>query len=625
MSVLLSSLHLGTRPRTFVRGGSLVLLALLLASCDLLGGGSADIRAPSVTITRPGSGSVVAGANVLLRISAEALGDTDNAISFINVLANDEFIGSADADGEGNFALRWNTFGLSDGVYNLTAVAFDNNQSRGLSESIQVTINNGDGTGPAVEIVNPQEGDVVSGNVTITVEKLNSSDQVDRVDFLIDGVSVGTDEAPNALGQFTYVWNTSNESDGFHAIEAKAYDNQGNFSFSAPVSVTVDAAAGGGGSGSEGACGLGEDFLFAGEVFGSIAVGNNGDIYFGTTADTLYALASDGTLRWERQVEGEVVASAAVSNSNNIFVTTESGRLHKFSQSGSERWVYNANARVLATPTLSLKSVIYFGDADGEMHAVESINGVPINGWPVRVSDFPIEVPAILNEEGTRLYTAATDGFVYALDADDGSQVWKSGINVGSVQDAMAVVDRQFTIDLPGGQQQTTTINVIYIVSNSGRLYALNGDDGTVIWDERINGPNRAGPIVGPDGAIYVSTSTGMMAFDEEVAQGDDRLRFIFDIETGDMPAMDSNQNIYFMSGTTLYGISPTQSILVTEELGTQVSGPLTIDRSGRILFAGRNKRICAYETGSAGLAPGKWPMYQGNARHTGRLGDDDG
>jgi len=41
------------------------------------------------------------------------------------------------------------------------------------------------------------------------------------------------------------------------------------------------------------------------------------------------------------------------------------------------------------------------------------------------------------------------------------------------------------------------------------------------------------------------------------------------------------------------------------------------------LILAGENGALFAFETGSVGLAREKWPTFQRNARHTGRIGID--
>lgn len=102
-------------------------------------------------------------------------------------------------------------------------------------------LDNLDGEAPSVTLTAPAGGSTVSGNVTISA---SASDAVgvDRVEFLLDGVLLGSD----ATTPYSLLWNATTASNGTHALQARAFDLADNVGTSAPVQVTVE---GGGGAG----------------------------------------------------------------------------------------------------------------------------------------------------------------------------------------------------------------------------------------------------------------------------------------------------------------------------------------------------------------------------------------
>jgi len=76
---------------------------------------------------------------------------------------------------------------------------------------------------PTCEITNPEDGDDVTGTVTITAD---ASDDVgvSKVTFSIDSVEIGYDGST----PYSISWDTTSYSDGWHTITATAYDNEDN-------------------------------------------------------------------------------------------------------------------------------------------------------------------------------------------------------------------------------------------------------------------------------------------------------------------------------------------------------------------------------------------------------------
>ncbi|MDI6829338.1 MAG: Ig-like domain-containing protein, partial [Armatimonadota bacterium] len=77
---------------------------------------------------------------------------------------------------------------------------------------------------PVVSITSPSEGSTVSGTVAVNAIATDNIG-VSKVEFLVDGVSKAV-----TSGQFVWNWNTASETNGQHALTAKAYDSAGNVS-----------------------------------------------------------------------------------------------------------------------------------------------------------------------------------------------------------------------------------------------------------------------------------------------------------------------------------------------------------------------------------------------------------
>lgn len=97
-----------------------------------------------------------------------------------------------------------------------------------------------DNTSPTVALTAPAAGAVVNGSVTITADATDNV-EMDRVEFIVDGVVIGTDS--DESDGFSISWNSADVADGSHTIIARAYDTSSKQADSTGRTVTVDNTA----------------------------------------------------------------------------------------------------------------------------------------------------------------------------------------------------------------------------------------------------------------------------------------------------------------------------------------------------------------------------------------------
>ncbi len=187
-----------------------------------------DTIKPVVALSSPVNGATVSG-NVTVTANA-----SDNVgVTRVDFLVNGSLLGSTTSS---PYKIQWNTAGLS-GSNALQAKAYDAAGNVGASPSISMTVNNSvvDTSAPVISITSPTNSANLSGSVTVSV---NATDNVGvtRVDFLINGVKVGSDSTT----PYVYNWNTSNQV-GSNVLSAKAYDAAGNVGTAQTITVTVSA------------------------------------------------------------------------------------------------------------------------------------------------------------------------------------------------------------------------------------------------------------------------------------------------------------------------------------------------------------------------------------------------
>ncbi|MBN7798708.1 Ig-like domain-containing protein [Parahaliea mediterranea] len=187
---------------------------------------------PAVAITAPPDGDVVPEGQALT-ITVDA-SDPDGSVTSVEIYANDELLAALGAP---PYSVEW--LGAEPGVHMLTAVAGDNEGGSSVSLPVQVTVE-AVNLPPDVVLTAPvngasfDEGDSVS----LQAEASDSDGNVARVVFFVNGVELaGDSEAP-------YGADWVDVRAGSYSLQARAEDDEGALSWSAPVAVQVNSADG---------------------------------------------------------------------------------------------------------------------------------------------------------------------------------------------------------------------------------------------------------------------------------------------------------------------------------------------------------------------------------------------
>lgn len=204
-----------------------------------------------------------------------------------------------------------------------------------------------------------------------------------------------------------------------------------------------------------------------------------GVIYVGSDDTNLYAIDErNGRMLWRSTLGGKVKSSPAVTDSV-IVVGCEDQYVYGIApSSGQVKWKVRTNDRVSSSPAL-YDGIAYFGGWDGQVYAVNADSGAIKWAYPGPVPD--------QNEAG------ATGP--------------KPGAGIGRITGSPALA--------PG---------MVLVASQEGYLYALNSNDGKVIWRYKTSGKILGSPMI-MDGTVYVgSWDKNLYALD--LASGATRWKF---------------------------------------------------------------------------------------------------
>lgn len=163
-------------------------------------------------------------------------------------------------------------------------------------------------------------------------------------------------------------------------------------------------------------------------------------IIVGSDDGILYALDMDGSLIWKTQLQGKVRTSSPClcgqehqerdndnqqghdSDEGSLCIGTQQGILYRIDKrNGAIHWAVDLGSPVLSSPS-SFQNRIVVGTTDGYLHCMRSIDGSHI--WKFRTSGKIWSSP-ILTEEGMKIFVGSLDSHIYCLDANSGRLVWK--------------------------------------------------------------------------------------------------------------------------------------------------------------------------------------------------------
>lgn len=184
-----------------------------------------DLTAPTASLTSPGNNMTVGG---IVNVSASA---SDNvAVSRVEFYLNNSLLSATNVP---PYAYNWDSKLAANGIYTLSAIAYDAAGNAGQSQIVTVNVFN-DLLAPTVAVTAPGSGSTVSGTVTVTA---SASDNVgvSKVEFYRDGAVV----AISSGAPYSYSWDTTSVANGSYTLTAKAYDSAGNAGVSQTSTVTV--------------------------------------------------------------------------------------------------------------------------------------------------------------------------------------------------------------------------------------------------------------------------------------------------------------------------------------------------------------------------------------------------
>jgi hypothetical protein len=264
-------------------------------------------------------------------------------------------------------------------------------------------------------------------------------------------------------------------------------------------------------------------------VTGQPSIAADGTVYFSDHNGKLYAVGSDGSLRWSFSGAGErFVGTPAIAADGTIIV--QGSKLYAVSPNGTLAWTFTVPTYAtgdMMSPSIGTDGTIYVTNGN-QLFAVRSSGA---EAWSMSAN--------------TRMPVIGSNGTVYAMGSGGTLQALGPGGQVkwtfGSSGSQMSVADNGsvlFTMPTPGAsnadsltavrpdgtpswsldlgyawafEPATAADGTIYVDTGSG-LAAVN-PDGTKRWVAQLTGASGGwAPVVGADGTVYVGTNASAVS-----------------------------------------------------------------------------------------------------------------
>jgi hypothetical protein len=177
-------------------------------------------------------------------------------------------------------------------------------------------------------------------------------------------------------------------------------------------------------------------------------------------------------------------------------------------------WSYATTATTLAAPGIDDNDVVVWGGNDYKIHGANAADGtLAIAPYTTTVTtgaiqSRPMVIPAAYSTIGVNVaYVTSQDGNVYAINTDTGALIWKSNIAGPPVlQGGAAVFLKAFgpSVSICGASTDVVFVGTRNTANHTGNVvYALNGSTNTVATTA---GGNCPGGNIGPGGIMWQFT-----------------------------------------------------------------------------------------------------------------------
>lgn len=206
----------------------------------------------------------------------------------------------------------------------------------------------------------------------------------------------------------------------------------------------------------------------------------HGHVFFGSDDGKLYALiAHNGRFMWDYPTDAPIRSKPCVTNDRIIF-GNEGGEIVALELNGTKKWGISAKRAVTSSPVVDDENFVYVGSFDGFLYALDGDNG--FTQWRYRTTAPIISTPAL--GRGF-VYFGSADGKLYCVNTSTGKERW------------------HFTTEKPIVSSPYLHGDTVYFGGTDNKLYAIDARTGKELWHFEAGGEITSSPVIVDDLIIF--------------------------------------------------------------------------------------------------------------------------
>ena len=206
---------------------------------------------------------------------------------------------------------------------------------------------------------------------------------------------------------------------------------------------------------------------------------------------------------------GTPLLDAPVIGNNSIYQLASDGYLHVLDiQSGEERWRVAVGGALTANGLALAHGMVYLALAGHYIAALDAGNGQ--ERWRFDTLGAVRAAPLVV---GRVLLVASGANSLFCLDALTGEEYWAfHSEDALSIRTGRKVWEVNVHERMTGGPMLDAALGLVYIVTWSGRVLAIDAHSGSIRWDFHIPGGSESSPALSlRPGILYLGSFAGYL------------------------------------------------------------------------------------------------------------------
>ena len=346
-----------------------------------------------------------------------------------------------------------------------------------------------------------------------------------------------------------------------------------------------------------------------------------GNTFYATSMDRgVYRFDSTGVLSTPYMTGGSIQSTLAISTKNLLYTGSDDTRLYCFDLSLNSIWDKSMGGVIKASPSISSDgNTIYIGTNNGFLKALDANNGN--SRWTFDVSSRIVSSPTIIELVDSSqtvidkiIYFGAENGTFYAI-KDKGTS-YELFWSISTVPDSGIISSPAISND-----------GMIYFGSKNGYLYRVMWD-GTyqTTWKKYTGGSIESSPLIGENDIVYVASESGYLyGFEKEFTFESNAVKqFYHEWGVNGTPSIGRDGNLYIgCNNGTFYKLENTQGntnlgIKWSLTANSGIESPILTTETGLVVVGCTGGDIYIMKDLSANTEGNEnlnlsWPTFKGN------------